>query len=70
MKFICVQIYLEKKIQNLDSQTNVWAEIIRVVEAETEEEAIGKFIIQTRYVKAVEKLGVNCYRLEWIKTIE
>lgn len=70
MKFICVQIYLEKKIQNLDSQTNVWAEIIRVVEAETEEEAIGKFIIQTRYVKAVEKLGVTCYRLEWIKTID
>jgi len=70
MKFICVQIYLEKKIQNLDSQTNVWAEIIRVVEAETEEEAIGKFIIQTRYVKAVEKLGVTCYRLEWIKIIE
>ena len=73
-KFICVQIFLEREIQTIDNNstsiTNMWGDIVRIVEAETEEEAIGKFIVQTRYVKAKEKLNVNCYKLEHLKTIE
>jgi len=69
MKFICIQIYREKEIRTENSLTNVWGEIVRVVEANTEEEAIGKFILQTRYVNAVEKLGVSCYKLENLKKL-
>lgn len=69
MIFICTQIYREKEIHKENSLTNVWGEIVRVVEANTEEEAIGKFILQTRSVNAIEKLGVTCYDLQRLKRL-
>lgn len=74
-QFICVQLVIEQQDMIMDSDntirtTNMWQDITRVVEAETEEEAIGKFILQTKDINAFQKLDVNCYNLENLKRIK
>jgi len=38
-------------------QTNKWSNIIRVVKAKSKEEALGRFMIETQGIIAVEKLN-------------
>lgn len=37
--------------------------IVRKVEASSREEAIGKFVIATEYIKVIKKLDLRCYDL-------
>lgn len=43
--------------------------IIRKINAETKEIAIGKFVIETQNIKAYNKLDLECYDIEEIKSI-
>lgn len=64
MKYIVYQIALmEQKIEGL-IQTNNWGSIVRQVEADSEEEAIGKFIVGTASVNAIQKLDVDITPLD------
>jgi len=39
------------------TQVNNWNNIIRVVPAKTKEEALGRFVIETQNIAAVERLN-------------
>lgn len=44
--------------------------VVRKVSANTREEAIGKFVINTADIKAVQKLELQCDELDQLLTIE
>lgn len=68
-KFIIVQLKQDSEKQE-ESTVNIGiSNIIRLVEASTKEEAIGKFIIGTQSIKALKKLDVECFDLEELKKI-
>jgi hypothetical protein len=64
MRFILVQEILEKQEVKGATMHNFWNTIVRSVEAENKEVAIGRFVIATQSIKAKEKLDVQCYPLE------
>lgn len=68
--FIVVQTILSRIDRpNAYTQNNNWDNIIRTVKAKTTEEALGRFIIETQNVKAVEKLSPQIAELDNIITL-
>lgn len=64
MKYLVYQIHLSQKTQEGNNTYHHWNTIIRNVEASNKEAAIGKFVIQTSKITAVEKLPLTCILLE------
>jgi len=44
-----------------NDQTISMLNVVRKVEAETKELAIGKFVLATQGIKATQKLDIECY---------
>ena len=64
-KWLCYQSAVTKEeLNNIGVGT-----IIRLVEAKTKEEAMGKFLLNTKDVKAVKKLDVECFEINKILKI-
>lgn len=64
-RWLCHQMIITKKGVNTEMET-----LIRDVGAKTKEEAIGKFILQTAYVKAMQKLNPICFELNTLMMID
>ena len=43
--------------------------VVRKIEAETKEIAIGKFVLATQDIKANNKLNIECYDLTELKSV-
>ena len=43
--------------------------VVRKVEAETKELAIGKFVVATQDIKANQKLNIECYDITEMKSL-
>ena len=58
--FLCSQIMIEEKQESFIKIKFVFNEILRIVKAQDKEEAINKFLSETKYIIAAEKLDVVC----------
>jgi hypothetical protein len=58
-KFIVIQM----KVESHKMGTILMSNIVRQVEADSKELAIGKFIVATQNITAEKKLDVECYDL-------
>lgn len=68
-KFIVIQMKVDSRKLEEGRETTLMSNIVRRVKAESKEEAIGKFIIDTLDSKADQKLDVECYELTDIKKL-
>ena len=63
-KFIVIQMQVDLE----STQYNVvMSNVVRQVEAESKELAIGKFVVATKYIKAQKKMDIECYDLSELK---
>jgi hypothetical protein len=69
-RFIVAQMIINNEEHKLNRSDIGMSVIIRNVGAETKEEAIGKFILQTNDIKCIKKLDVEVYELDNLKTID
>ena len=61
--FIVYQMQVDSQEKNgFNTNFNV-STVIRKVEAETKEEAIGKFVLNTSSIVAFKKLNIDCIEL-------
>ena len=68
--YLIVQIILTSIDRpNNYTQVNNWNNIIRVVPAKTKEEALGRFVIETQNITAVERLNPEVNILNDIITL-
>lgn len=68
-KFIVYQQQVDSETRNgADSQILI-STVIRLVYAKSEEEAIGKFVLETKNIPAKQKLNVECIELSVLKSI-
>ena len=59
-RYICVQVMVEKK-ETVAGNTNIEiGYIVRRVRAKSRDEAIGRFLTRTAYVKALQKFKISC----------
>jgi hypothetical protein len=58
-RFLVTQMTVERKEQIGNQTFQHWNLIIRFVDANSKEEALGKFIIETSNEKRIEKLTPN-----------
>ena len=63
--YICYQMI----IKETKLSTTIMDTIIRQVYAQSQEEAIGKFIVNTKDVPAEKKLDLECIKLTNLKSI-
>lgn len=58
--------------QELVNNNNMvyWDTVVRRVKANTQEEAIGKFVVSTNDVVSIQKLNIVCIELSTLKCIE
>ena len=52
---------IDSKSIDSNEQNILMSNIVRKVEAETKELAIGKFVVATQEIKANQKLNIECY---------
>ncbi len=69
MTYLIFQMVIDKKEIVGSNQNISMYPIIRKVEADSKEMAIGKFIVGTHDIKAMQKLDVECYELSQLKTL-
>jgi len=68
-EWLCYQSIVTKE-ELIGNTNNIGVDtIIRLVEAKTKEEAMGKFLLNTKDVKAVKKLDVECFEINKILKI-
>lgn len=64
MIYIATQITLVSSHISAGTINNEWNTIVRRIEANSKEEAVGKFILGTNHIKAKEKLDLLIYELD------
>ena len=62
-KFIVIQMQINSEDMEGDIAKVAISNTVRQIKASNEEEAIGKFVIATRNIKAQKKLNIECYEL-------
>lgn len=68
-KFIVVQTQIDSE-NVVGSEKNIFmSNIVRQVEADSEEEAIGRFVLATKDIKAFKKLDIECYDLSRLASV-
>jgi len=67
--FIVYQLVVEKKKMTQHGEDIVINAIVRKVKAKSEEEAMGKFIIGTKEVEAIQRLEIVCAELSRLKSL-
>lgn len=69
-RWLCYQMIIAS-IEYIGGQNNTKMEtLIRNIGAKTKEEAIGKFILQTADIKAVQRLDPICFELDTLLKID
>jgi hypothetical protein len=63
--FIIFQMLVDN-IRNHNAEMSI---IIRKVDANSREEAIGKFVIETESIQAFKKLNIQCIELSDLKSL-
>lgn len=63
------QIMVKQELVNNNNMV-YWDIVVRRVKANTQEEAIGKFVIYTNDVVSIQKLTIICIELSMLKCIE
>lgn len=69
-KFIVIQMLVHSEIIEDNNKVICMANIVRQIEAENKEIAIGKFVIMTQDIKAQKKLNIECYDLSELSSID
>lgn len=69
-KFIIVQMQIDNEINTPNDKNIIMSNVVRVVEAESKETAIGKFVISTRHIRAHNKKDIECYDLSELLLIK
>ena len=67
--YIVIQMQVDSKSINGNDQNISMSNVVRKVEAETKELAIGKFVVATQDIKANQKLNIECYDLTELKSL-
>ena len=67
---IVIQTQIDKDIVDGKNRTIGVSNVIRQIEAESIEIAIGKFVIATRQIKALTKLNIECYDLAELLSVD
>jgi len=67
--YILIQTQIESKSVNGNDHNIYMSNVVRKVEAETKELAIGKFVVATQDIKANQKLNIECYDLTELKSL-
>jgi hypothetical protein len=62
-KFIVIQMQIDNEIIEGNNKHISMSNVVRQIEAETKEIAIGKFVIATQNIKAQKKMNIECYDL-------
>jgi hypothetical protein len=61
--YIVIQMIVSSESRNKNGITHLMNTIVRKVEADTKELAIGKFVVATKDIAAINKLDIDCYDL-------
>lgn len=67
--YIVIQMQIDSKSINGNDQNISMSNVVRKVEAETKELAIGEFVVATRDIKANQKLNIECYDVTELKSL-
>jgi hypothetical protein len=68
-EFIVYQMQIDSEEINGVNRTTKMSTLVRRVKAKTQEEAIGKFVLESNTIPAIKKLNVECIPLDLLKTI-
>lgn len=68
-EFLVVQIIMSKQEINVGTTHQYWDNIIRKVKANNIEEAVGKFMINTQNVYAIQRLNPVAYELSQVLSL-
>ena len=66
--YIVIQMQVDSDSVSGNQREFSMSNVIRKVQAETQEEAIGKFVVDTQSIKAQKKLNIECYDLNLIRS--
>lgn len=67
--YIVIQMQIDSKSIDSNEQNILMSNIVRKVEAETKELAIGKFVVATQEIKANQKLNIECYDINKLMSL-
>jgi len=67
--YIVIQMQVVSKIATNNIEDISMSNVVRKIEAETKEIAIGKFVLATQDIKANNKLNIECYDLTELKSV-
>ena len=66
-KFVVIQMQVDAAVIEDNNTSFTMSNVVRQIEAESKEIAIGKFVIATQGIKAIKKLNIECYELSELK---
>ena len=62
--YLVVQMQVDSEHIEYNEKNILLSNTIRVVQADSKESAIGKFVVATQEIKAKQKLKIECYKIE------
>jgi len=69
-QFVVIQMKIDTEDVSDKDVTVKMSNLVRYAEAESQEEAIGKFVLATQGIKAKKKLDIECYELSNLKRVD
>ena len=69
-KFIVIQMQIDNEIIEGNDKNISMSNVVRQIEAESKEIAIGKFVIATQDIKAQKKMNIECYDLSELLRVD
>jgi hypothetical protein len=69
-KFIVIQMQIDNEIIEGNNKNISMSNVVRQIEAESKEIAIGKFVIATQDIKAQKKMNIECYDLSELLCVD
>lgn len=69
-KFIVIQMQIDNEIIEGKNRNISMSNVVRQIEAESKEIAIGKFVIATQDIKAQKKMNIECYDLSELLRVD
>jgi len=68
-KFIVIQMQIDSEIIDGNNKNISMSNVVRHIEAESKDVAIGKFVVATQSLRAIKKMDIECYDLSKLKTV-
>ena len=69
-KFIVIQMQIDNEIIEGNNKNISMSNVVRQIEAESKEIAIGKFVIATQDIKSQKKMNIECYDLSELSRVD